>query len=600
MICTGVLLAACNGGKQDPVDPVDPQPEPQTMELTFVVPEMPVDAPAGFKTAWEAGDQIVIHGEYAASQVTVTLEAGDISADGKSATKTVSGLYPYEREDCESTLYASYPAAAVNNLKHCFFYSGFNPVNQQLMAACNNGTTFQFENLSSIVTFVVEGDFDAVGFTARNDIRIGGDRYQVKITDDEVNLRQYLENASTTVISSDLVADGKTVNVMYIHGGLALEAGYILSFYKDGKATKSTKDKNQMTLKTGEMLTLGDVTDKLVNPADDIDPGLATSIDTKPANCYIIEEPGLYKFMPAMGNTDDTFVGITEAEIVWETICTADPLEPRTVISGITFDAETGYVCFMVPEPIVPGNALLAVKNSKHEILWSWHIWIPETPITEVEGAIFAGKKALSRNIGALVDATMDAEASSRSFGMLYQFGRKDPFPGLAGIGSETPVTVAGTQITKEEGPIDFVESRKYPTIIYYKDKADWESGGDPSTVWEVESTKTVYDPCPPGYRLPPRDKNYGTWSGNSIQSQSYFKEDLEKGVFQIGKLVFPLAGQIAAADGVLKKAGTNAIVWSNHYDSGTVNGYGYDHAEFRNHGVVRSNGGSLRCIQEL
>ena len=88
--------------------------EPKTKTLTFVLPAKSVSG----KVKWEAGDKIIVHGEYAAQQVTVTLAAEDISEDGKTATQKVENLYPYERDDVASTLYAAYPADAVDNLKH--------------------------------------------------------------------------------------------------------------------------------------------------------------------------------------------------------------------------------------------------------------------------------------------------------------------------------------------------------------------------------------------------------------------------------------------------------------------------------------------------
>ena len=167
ILCAVILpLFACH---HDPVDPVEPDPvgpEPESRTLTFVLPDFTVgegvEAPAAVKTAWAAGDQIVVHGEYAKDQVVVTLAAGDISGDGKTATVKVDGLYPYQREDCSSTLYASYPASAVDNLKHCFFYSKFSTTGQQIMAACNSGDTFQFQNILGILAMTVGeglGDF---------------------------------------------------------------------------------------------------------------------------------------------------------------------------------------------------------------------------------------------------------------------------------------------------------------------------------------------------------------------------------------------------------------------------------------------------------
>ena len=118
ILCAGLFLfASCvQPVTPDPVNPDDEgkkeEVQPVTKDLTFVLPEASVSG----KTKWVAGDKIVVHGEYAEKQVTVTLAASNISSDGKKATVTVENLYPYVREDVGSTLYAGYPASAVDNL----------------------------------------------------------------------------------------------------------------------------------------------------------------------------------------------------------------------------------------------------------------------------------------------------------------------------------------------------------------------------------------------------------------------------------------------------------------------------------------------------
>ena len=591
------LLALVSCGPEN----VDPIPEPEnpteTRKLTFVLPDANVgagEAPAGlFKTSWKAGDQIIVHGEYAKDQVTVTLDAGDISSDGRTATKTVDGLRPYKRDDCASVLYASYPASAVNNLKHCFFYSAFTNANTQFMAACNSGDTFSFRNISCVISFKVKGDYDSYSFTARKDIPIGGDRFQVKITDTETNLKQYLENPSPTIVSNDLVADGVTVNTLYVQGGLDLSGGYLLRFYKDGEAIMGMKDLDALQLGAGSVLDLDDVTDILTPAADDIDPGLATSVDNEAsANCYVIEEAGLYKFKAYMGNSTEMISGGEHAEILWETAGNADPIESRSVIKGVSFDAETNYVCFQTPNPLKPGNALIAVVDAQGAVLWSWHIWIPATPVTAKEESNFAATgKVMSRNLGALVDATIAAPTPAESFGLLYQWGRKDPFPGLCG---DSPVAVAGTAVTAQEGPVTVAESIQHPTVISFKASKDWQNDSDPSTLW-LEASKTVYDPCPPGYMLPTRNKSCIFWSGSSIASNSAYSLNEGNKSFSVGSLVFPLAGHISDTDGSLMSDYT--IVWSGRWDSGTENGYGFNSSEWRNKGNIRSRGGAVRCV---
>ena len=80
ILCAVMLpLFSCHEVDPTPPDPVGPEPESRT--LTFVLPEYTLgeggEAPAAIKTAWQAGDQIVVHGEYAKDQVVVTLAAGE-------------------------------------------------------------------------------------------------------------------------------------------------------------------------------------------------------------------------------------------------------------------------------------------------------------------------------------------------------------------------------------------------------------------------------------------------------------------------------------------------------------------------------------------
>ena len=585
-------FTACNHNDSPEPEPVDPV---ESRTLTFVLPDFTVGEgetlPGNIKTAWAPGDQIIVHGEYAKDQVTVTLEAGDIS--GKTATKKVDGLRPYQREDCSSVLYASYPASAVNNLKHCFFYSAFKNVNQQLLAACNAGDTFNFQNVSSAVTFKVKGDYDSFSFTARKDVSISGDRFQVKITDSETNLKQYVENATPTITCSDLVADGEAENVLFVPGGLDLPGGYLLRFYKDGEAVMGMKVVDPVKIGTGAIMALGDVTDILTPAADDIDPGLATPVDNvASANCYIVTEPGLYKFSAVEGNSDVKIAGGDHAEIIWETAGNAEPIQARSVIKGTSYDPDSNYMCFQLPNPVKPGNALIAVLNEKDEVLWSWHIWVPATPITDIAEANFAAAgTVMSRNLGALVDATVSGPTAPESFGLLYQWGRKDPFPGVCG---DEPVAVAGTAITAQEGPVTVAESIAHPAVFFFASGKDWQNDMDPSSLW-LEASKTVYDPCPPGYRLPTRNKSCIFWSGSAINTNPAFSYDEANKSFSVGALVFPMAGIISDADGSLTPGAP--IVWSGRWDSGTENGYGFNANEWRNKGNIRSRGGAVRCI---
>lgn len=320
------------------------------------------------------------------------------------------------------------------------------------------------------------------------------------------------------------------------------------------------------------------------------------------ANCYIVSAPGEYKFKAVKGNSDESVGTVAKAEILWETWNNQETVTVNSVIEEVAFD--DNYIYFATPETLKPGNALIAAKDADGKILWSWHIWIPKTEIAIVDDANYSVKKSMSRNLGALEDAVSGTMATVESFGLLYEWGRKDPFPGLGVLSGAGAITVAGT-VSSQEGPMSVEDAIKNPTVYVYKSKGDWAADGtDTASLWG-ETVKALYDPCPVGYMLPARNKSCAFWSGTKwTASTDPFVLDADNCIFSVGSLVFPLAGYIDDGSEGQKKAGTRTIVWSGRWDSGTVNGYGFygytdDGIVFRNQGNVRARGGSVRCVAE-
>ena len=320
------------------------------------------------------------------------------------------------------------------------------------------------------------------------------------------------------------------------------------------------------------------------------------------ANSYIVTEAGEYKIKAVKGNTEESVGAVASAEILWETWNNQEAVTPNSVIASVAVDGD--FITFSTPETFHAGNALIAAKDASGAILWSWHIWLPSTPITDVEDANFSTKRTMSRHLGALVDATIDVPTTVESFGLLYEWGRKDPFPGLGVLSGAGAITTAG-EVTYQEGPMSVEDAVKNPTVYVYKSKADWAADGtDTATLWG-ETEKTVYDPCPVGYMLPQRNKSCAFWSGTKwTESTDPFVLNEANCSYSVGSLVFPISGYIDDGGEGQKKAGTRTIVWSGRWDSGTVNGYGFygytdDGVAFRNQGNVRARGGSVRCVTE-
>ena len=128
------------------------------------------------------------------------------------------------------------------------------------------------------------------------------------------------------------------------------------------------------------------------------------------ANCYVIHNPGTYKFPTVYGNsikngttntkaytstktgnpnilekfikadgnaiTKPEIEGINDACLIWQ--------DTKDLISNISYNAN--YVSFEVKkETIHNGNAIIAVRDVSNTILWSWHIWVTEEDLTPVE-----------------------------------------------------------------------------------------------------------------------------------------------------------------------------------------------------------------------
>ena len=588
------LLFSCHG--TDPVDPVGPEePQPETRTLTFTLPEAGEEASAVFKTSWQAGDQIVVHGEYAEKQVVVTLASSDISSDGKTATKTVEGLFPYVREDCGSTLYASYPASCADNLRHCFFYSKFNTTNEQLLAACNQGDSFHFENVCGVLTFNVEGGYESFSLTGSRKETLGYEFIQVKITDHEANFSQY--KGSPVITLEGEIVDG--VATVFIPDGLSFD-GCTIKFRKDGQCVAIYKGKDAAAISRGTIENLGDLTAE-IEPYDDPFSSDIKDLDANGnANCYIVTEPGVYKFKAVKGNSATTYLeDVADAAVLWETWNNAEEVEANSIVKSVSFAED--YMILHTPDALRPGNAVICAKDLEGTILWSWHIWVPETTISVDDGSLF-GTPVMDRNLGALVVAQAGAEpVDSKAFGLMYQWGRKDPYPAGQAIMSSDLYTVAGAESEKAPGQITLDESIANPTLMGHQDNGDWNKDSDGS-LWSDDG-KTIYDPCPPGYRVPTSSTN-NFWGDLSTRTGWSF--DKTNGWFTIGSpaAVFPLCGYQDDYDVTSIAHGYDrGLYWSS---AASLEKPGYGRGEDVRPGssialkeVPKSRAGCVRCVTE-
>lgn len=560
------------------------------------------------KSAWIPGDQLVIHGEYAKDQLTVTLTAADISEDGKTCYVLVDGVTPYEQKATQTKYYIAYPGKMVNNESRCKDASKFNGTNGLLLAGYNKGKTFVLESLVGGFTFTVSGDFDSYELKGTNDETVGYTSLKCLITE---NAKIYSQSKGTAqiTIKGNVIADGNSINHLCFPGEFNLPDGFQMTFYKNDKPVKMCKVEHELIIQRDRFTSLGDLSSKLTDYKDPAGNSHVSSIPTagaknlcteETANSYVVTEPGIYTIKAVKGNSPETLGYIESVEVLWESWATTEEVTPNSVVAAVDFEKDQIY--FRIADNYHPGNAVIAAKDETGTILWSWHIWVPETPITEDLYGL-TRRMTMDRNLGALVVASEDG-ASPKSAGLFYQWGRKDPFVGVGDFFTGEPASVAGQEMTLADGQITISKSVKNPTAFANIKDEHW----NPATHEEYWAlTKTKYDPCPPGYKVPYRAE-YLPLSYNLFDLVGW-RYDVENNVVTIGNpaTTYPLGGYITT-EGVYAQYGTGTRMWSSHSCSDMTDAYnlrifegdgGYGTVSYGNGGKPKSNGFIVRCISQ-
>ena len=211
------------------------------------------------------------------------------------------------------------------------------------------------------------------------------------------------------------------------------------------------------------------------------------------ANCYLVQGTGDYKFRSVIGNTDATVGNVKSVEVLWESFGTDEMPNVGDLIASA--DYKNGYIRFSTPENFRDGNAVIAAKNSKGTILWSWHIWCAEEGWKEQVYYNDAGTM-MDRNLGATSATPGDVGA----LGLLYQWGRKDPFLGSSSTCENETKDAASTGVWNTATIGDQYSAEANPMTYYSEIYL-------PTDSWSTSSVpKAVYDPCPYGWRVPEID----------------------------------------------------------------------------------------------
>ena len=230
---------------------------------------------------------------------------------------------------------------------------------------------------------------------------------------------------------------------------------------------------------------------------------------------------------PDVGDASNVIDNNTEwtAQVIWQDIdhraisfCGAD----GKVINGDTINGKGLKPLYVKVTTSTLGNVVVGIKKKgagSNAYLWSWHLWLTDEP------KLIAG--FMDRNLGA---SSSSPSGGSKSYGLFFQFGRKDAFVGnyestplvkcdIATYDINGLFLYGGTENEDVEHAMfsQFVNS---PNVIIrssdsggFRTPEEWDKWLKQEKYMDKHwndftdaDGKTVFDPCPEGWRLPTKE----------------------------------------------------------------------------------------------
>lgn len=409
------------------------------------------------------------------------------------------------------------------------------------------------------------------------------------------------------------------------------------------------------TVTAAELINYNPVTNLLQNATAKSNYDLSQGGET--ANCYVISAPGTYKIPLIYGNARNAdgsantacfnntspYVNYKGTAITNMWLKTdGTPTSGSLVWKDVTTDIVTNlavsgdFLTFTVSQSAIEqGNAVVAVKDANGDIMWSWHLWFTESEALSTIAFNNASNETqyfTRDNLGYVIDTysgtsytvprrvrvtvTQAGSNQTAQFEVIqnpgtsditfhdtkYQIGRKDAFSGS----TTGEPTIASAQTTYQNSILNpGTFNTRYSSSTY-----DWCSTTY-YNAWAVGNTsndnvstsaivKSVYDPCPVGFKMPGSNaftgvsKTDGRWNSGL---KGYTFTDSSNGT----SVFFPAAGGRNSVNGALSGVGSYGGYWSavptTPYDAwylvfslGIVNWGNCDRANGRSVRPVQSN----------
>ncbi len=273
----------------------------------------------------------------------------------------------------------------------------------------------------------------------------------------------------------------------------------------------------------------------------------------------------------------------------------------------------TRYQLTVTKSAGVTGNALIGIFDGDDALLWSYHVWCPfdKSVVSVTSEGSSTSFSAFKLALGQVTGADCDTY-------MYYQWGRKDPLgratPGfserslLTVYGDSTPTIsnkIAATVTGESVNNLSY--ARKHPTTyITNADEIlfDWypakvastartssnQPNGQNDNLW-VSTKATIFDPCPPGYRVAPK----ALWDGSAAKQAGP--------LFESAGLWYVLGGLRSYADAGVYLVASNGYCWSSDVVGGVSYGSYYlgfssTTALDRTNRSFRTYGFAVRCVK--
>ena len=308
-----------------------------------------------------------------------------------------------------------------------------------------------------------------------------------------------------------------------------------------------------------------------------------------------------------------------------------------------------GYVTFYVGD-FHKGNVGLAAYDTSGNILWSWHLWFTDVPKDVTTG----NYSLMDRFLGATFAPTISGDKITFSgnqqlatYGFYYQWGKKDPFFGPSSVDSadntnnNTPQCSTywtkaynGTWTARDTfDTAGIVRVSEAPaTPLTFRKRTGGES--DNNSFWYTDDfvtskisqhmwgygqvgnaagqgvTKTVHDPCPPGYMVMYHQvwhvNNSNTYVGESNGTYDPTNEDdfhgggmvLTKSGFD--RAWYPYTGYRDGGNGRVTGVGSEGrITTCMPYGNYNIRYYYYRKAKIGQTNFGSAAAQAVRCMKE-